>query len=104
MAGSVFSEHSPLVHMAAASAGEVVSKGGGDVSILLIIFIELVWCLYLQMSCVVRVPFEVVKQRSQANVYGKGTGIPRILRHILQTEVFISHGHGFFQLSVRCVL
>lgn len=64
---------SSLVHMAAASAGEVV-------------------------ACVVRVPVEVVKQRAQASA---GLGSGQVLRQTLGQEGFRGLYRGYFSTVVR---
>ncbi len=53
--------------------------------IIIILFILVPYFSFsLQTSCIVRVPFEVIKQRAQANRHLRPM---QILRHTLQTEV-----------------
>ena len=53
----------------------------------LLVICPLLFFVCLQTSCIVRVPFEIIKQRAQANRELKPF---QILRHTLQTEVYSS--------------
>ena len=82
--------YAPLVHMLAATAGEVVCScevvNIPCYSLLLpgMLHAASSISLSLQVSNVVRVPFEVVKQRAQAN---KNLKPSQILKAALQSEV-----------------
>jgi solute carrier family 25 S-adenosylmethionine transporter 26 len=65
--------YAPFVHMLAASLGEVT-------------------------SCLVRVPFELTKQRAQANT---GTSALRIVKHTWRTEGLRGMYRGYFSLVFR---